>query len=35
MRDGGSIKVDESAMTVTTPAGVTQRALLDALDAYR
>jgi hypothetical protein len=27
--------VDESSMTVTAPAGVTQRTLLEFLDAYR
>jgi hypothetical protein len=29
------IKVDESAMTVTAPAGVTQRALLEYLAGYK
>ena len=35
VRAGGAIKVDEAALTVTTPAGVTQRTLLEFLDAYR
>jgi hypothetical protein len=35
VRSGGGIRVDEAAMTVTVPAGVTQRTLLEALDAYR